>query len=77
MQTVSEPHRPELVPAEEMRAILGIGRSAFYNLARRDELPVPTVRVGKRLMFSRRAVEELLNRRRGDSPHAEIERGAA
>ncbi len=62
METLTTTRRPELLGAEEMRAILGIGRSAFYALARRDALPVPAIRVGKRLMFSRRAVEAMLNR---------------
>ena len=66
MQTITEPHQPELLGSEEMRTILDIGRSAFYELARRDALPVPTISVGRRLMFSRRAVEEVLNRRHDD-----------
>ncbi len=65
-QTITEPRQPELLGAEEMRAILGIGRSAFYDLAKRDQLPVPTLRLGRRVMFSRRAVEEVLNRRHGE-----------
>lgn len=65
MRTVAEPRQPELIDAEAMRTTLGIGRTAFYILARADALPVPTLRIGKRLMFSRRAVEEVLNRRQG------------
>ncbi len=62
MPTISEPRQPELLSAEEMRQVLGVGRSAFYELARKNVLPVPTIRVGKRLMFSRRAVEAMLDR---------------
>ncbi len=64
--------------AEETRTILGVGRSSFYELARRDVLPVPTIRVGRSMRFSRAAVEELLSRRhtakpdtQGASVHAE------
>lgn len=67
-----EPRGPELLDAQEMRARLGIGRSAFYDLARRDALPVPTIRVGKRLMFSRRAVEAMLNRSHDDASGGEL-----
>jgi predicted DNA-binding transcriptional regulator AlpA len=77
MRKATEPRQPELLGAEEMRVVLGIGRSSFYDLARRDALPVPTIRVGKRIMFSRRAVEELLNRRHGDSPDSVFEQGGA
>lgn len=66
MQTTSEPRQPELLDAKEMQRILGVGRSTFYSLARRDALPVPVIRVGKRMVFSRRAVEDLLNRRHGE-----------
>lgn len=66
METSTEPRQPELSGAEEMRSILGIGRSAFYDNARKDALPVPTLHVGKRLMFSRRAVEAMLDRRHSD-----------
>ncbi|MDQ3524157.1 MAG: helix-turn-helix domain-containing protein [Chloroflexota bacterium] len=77
MQTTTEPRQPELLSADEMRAILGIGRSAFYDLARKDELPVPTLRIGRRLMFSRRQVEAVLNRRHDDSMDTMPERATA
>lgn len=77
MQTFTTPQRPELLGSEEMREILGIGRSGFYELARRDALPVPTIRVGKRLMFSRRAVEEMLNRRHHEPTETQPEQVGA
>jgi predicted DNA-binding transcriptional regulator AlpA len=40
--------------------VLGISRAAAYQLARRDELPVPVVRLGRRLVVSRLALDELL-----------------
>lgn len=77
MQALTEPRQPELLGAEEMRTTLGIGRSSFYSLARADALPVPTLRIGKRLMFSRRAVEEMLNRRHGEPVNGAHEPEAA
>ncbi len=76
-QTITEPRQPELLGAEEMRGIMGIGRSAFYDLAKRDQLPVPTLRLGRRVMFSRRAVEEVLNRRHGEPMNDAPERETA
>jgi excisionase family DNA binding protein len=45
---------------EEVAAVLGIGRTLAYDLARRDELPVPVLRLGRRLVVSRVALERTL-----------------
>jgi excisionase family DNA binding protein len=45
---------------EEVAAALGIGRTLAYDLARRDELPVPVLRLGRRLVVSRVALERTL-----------------
>lgn len=45
---------------KELAARLGVGRSLAYALARRDQLPVPVIRVGTRVVVSRYAVEKLL-----------------
>lgn len=42
----------------EVAAWLGISRSAAYDLASRDALPVPVIRAGRRLLVSRAALEE-------------------
>ena len=39
---------------------LGIGRRQVYEAARRGDLPVPVIRVGRRLVVSRVAVSRLL-----------------
>ena len=39
----------------------GISRGLAYDLARRNELPVPVIRLGKRMVLSRKAVEALLS----------------
>ena len=38
---------------------LGIGRSHGYNHAGLDEFPVPVIRLGRRIMVSREALEAL------------------
>ncbi len=40
---------------------LGINRSTAYELARRDQLPVPVIRLGRRMVVSRRALDALLD----------------
>ncbi len=44
----------------ELARVLGIGTRQAYQAARRDELPVPTIRLGKRMVVSKDAVERLL-----------------
>jgi excisionase family DNA binding protein len=47
---------------KELAETLDISVNHAYELAQADELPVPVIRVGRQLRFSRRLVEELLNR---------------
>ncbi|MFC1933649.1 helix-turn-helix domain-containing protein [Chloroflexota bacterium] len=44
----------------EFARVLGISRGLAYDLARRDALPVPVIKLGRRMVMSRRAVEGLL-----------------
>lgn len=44
----------------EFAQACSISRGLAYDLARRDALPVPVIRLGKRMVLSRRAVEALL-----------------
>ena len=44
----------------EAAVVLGISRGLAYDLARRDLLPVPVIRLGRRMVLSRKAVKELL-----------------
>ena len=44
----------------EVAKALGISRGLAYDLARRNELPVPVIRLGRRMVLSRKAVEALL-----------------
>ena len=43
----------------EAARLLGIGRSAAYDAARRGELP--TLRIGRRILVPRAALEQLLS----------------
>jgi len=45
---------------EEVAARLNINRSTAYELARRDDLPVPVIRLGRRMVVSRAALDALL-----------------
>ena len=37
----------------------GISKNLAYSLAREDRLPIPVIKLGKRMVLSRRAVEAL------------------
>lgn len=49
-----------LVDAHEMAAALGVSRWQIYELAKRDALPLRTIRVGQGYRWSRAALERLL-----------------
>lgn len=51
---------PETVTIEEAARRLGIGRTLAYELARKDELGVPVIRLGRRYVVPRVALDELL-----------------
>ncbi len=56
---------PDTMTLEELRTRLGISASVAYELANRDALPIPTIRVGRRFLFSRQAYEDLLAKPQG------------
>jgi excisionase family DNA binding protein len=45
---------------EEAAARLGISRTLAYELAKVDRLPAPVLRLGRRLVVSRQALERVL-----------------
>lgn len=45
----------------EVAKALGISRGLAYDLAKRDVLPVPVIRLGRRMVLSRKAFELLLS----------------
>lgn len=67
MNAVVTRTRNRTLSIEEAGAILGISRPTSYKLAKRDEFPVPIIRLGKRMVVSRDAVEALLCRQKDDS----------
>jgi excisionase family DNA binding protein len=60
---------------EETAARLGISRTLAYELARTGRLPVPVLRLGRRVMVSRTALERVLAAERVD--HGEVGGGIA
>ena len=44
----------------EFARIFSISRALAYSLARQNSLPVPVIRLGRRLLLSRKAVYRLL-----------------
>lgn len=55
---------------EELAKVLGCGRNTVYQAARDGALPVPLIRIGRRLLVSRLEVDRLLGRigTAGDQP---------
>ncbi len=55
---------------EELAQRLGISMTVAYELANRDDLPVPVIRVGRRFLFSRHAYDALMAAQRagGNTP---------
>ena len=51
----------------EAAKVFGISRGLAYDLAKRDELPVRVIKLGRRMVLSRKAVEALLSGNAGVS----------
>lgn len=45
----------------ELRERLGVSLTVAYELARKDALPIPAIRVGKQFLFSRTAYDALMS----------------
>lgn len=56
----------ETLNVETVGKMLGVSRPVAYELARRNQLPVPVIRLGRRMVVSRRAIEEVLDARKED-----------
>ena len=48
------------VNIEEAARRLGVGRGSAYAAAREGRFPVPVIKIGRRMLVSRAALEELL-----------------
>jgi predicted DNA-binding transcriptional regulator AlpA len=60
----------ETLNIETAGKMLGVSRAVAYELARRDQLPVPVIRLGRRMVVSKRALEEVLDARKDDEDAA-------
>ena len=61
---------------EEVAAALGIDRSTAYELAKRDALPAPVIRLGRRRVVGRAALERGLGGEPRHSPRGHDDRVA-
>ncbi len=61
MKFVKRPQEPEraTMSVESAAKLLGIARGSMYQAVRRGE--VPSVRIGRRIVIPRRALERLLS----------------
>jgi len=57
---LTELHEPATVTIPEFARRFGIARSTAYALAQREALPVPVIRMGRRLVVSRKLLERVL-----------------
>lgn len=55
------PERATLT-VEQLAQMLGVGRNTIYEMIHTNELPIPPIRFGRRILFSRAKVEEFLGR---------------
>lgn len=51
----------ETLNLEAVGKILGISRATVYEMARKDELPVPVIKIGRRMVVSKRALDRVLD----------------
>lgn len=52
---------PDVLHMEDVAALLRISRTSAYEYARRNVLPVPVIRCGRRLFVSKAAMIKALN----------------
>jgi len=65
-----EPTTPvecETLTLTELAERLGLSMTSAYVLANKNQLPIPAMRVGRRFLFSRRALDDLLDRQHDDT----------
>ena len=62
-----------VMPIPEFARACSISRALAYDLARRDALPVPVIRLGRRMVLSRKAVMALLEASKQLSPEVRHE----
>lgn len=58
---------PRTYTAREVAGLLGVSTSSIYQSVVDGDCPVPPIRVGKRLVWSRAAIDSLLGIEGGDA----------
>ena len=53
-------HECKVLTLPEVARLLGLSRSSAYDAAAKGTLPLPVIRIGRRLVVPRTAVEHLL-----------------
>jgi len=48
------------VTIDELAALTGVSRNTWFESVKRGDCPLPTIRVGRRIVIPRAAVEQLL-----------------
>ena len=66
METKIHPIDRRTVNLETVAKELGVSRPVVYEAARRGELPVPVIRIGRRMVVSRQALNDLLARTKNE-----------
>lgn len=69
-QTEPTEQRRDLLTLDELIRLTGWGRTFVYDGAKRDALPIPTLKAGKRYYFSRAAFERWANGESGQRQEA-------
>lgn len=64
---MSNQESPLTMTIEEVAVQLGIGRTLAYSLAQRNELPVPVLKLGRRLVVSRVALDQVMTQVKSSS----------
>lgn len=59
-----------MLTLEELANLVGISLTSAYELAARDALPIPAIKVGRQWRFSRRAFDALMNAQHLDGEDA-------
>jgi excisionase family DNA binding protein len=57
---------PDTMTLDELAQRMGVSLTVAYELAKRNELPLPMIRIGRQYRFSRRAYEALLDAQHPD-----------
>ncbi|MFP5452067.1 MAG: helix-turn-helix domain-containing protein [Thermoleophilia bacterium] len=55
----------DTVTVDEAAIVLGIGRTSAYKAVQRGD--IPSIRIGRRLLVPRAAIEDMVGRRSGDA----------